>query len=227
MKTLILTGSDEGMLPVLDLTMASKQEYCKKHNYDLLSLRSFSADVECGFSSSHIGFLRAVNAFRLLRFYDCVMWIDADSIITNYNYKIQDFIVGDETFIASYDWMHYNSFSTGNFIIRKTPQVQELFNRFLNVSKFRLNDIMAEQGTLNQIYNESASMKSLFNILPHKFLNSVPEFLVETETWRNDNNRSGIVDPWTPESFLAHLTGTSTLERTNILLSNKLNLEND
>jgi hypothetical protein len=225
MKTLILTGSDRSMIDVLDLTLPSKQEYCKKHNYDLLSLRSFAADAECNFNSTQVGFLRAVMAFRQLRFYDNVMWIDADSIITNMEYKIEDFIQGDECFIASYDWMHFNSFSTGNFIVRKTKDTQQLFNRFLAVSQYRLNDIMAEQGTLNQIYNELDSNKTMFNILPHKFLNSVPEFLVETDTWRNDNNRSGIIRPWTPDCFLAHLTGLSTSERVNILANNKLNLK--
>lgn len=224
MKTLILTGSDENMIEVLDLTLPSKQEYCKRHNYDLLSLRSFAADIECNFSSTHIGFLRAVMAFRQLRFYDNVMWIDADAIITNMEYKIEDFIQSEACFIASYDWMHYNSFSTGSFIIRKTNDTQKLFNRFITVSRHRLNDIMQEQGTLNQIYNELDSNKTMFSILPHKFLNSVPEFLVDTGTWRNDNNRSGIIYPWTPDSFLAHLTGLSTSERVDILTSNKLNL---
>ena len=224
MKTLILTGSDQSMMGVLDLTLPSKQEYCKNHNYDLLSLRSFAADTECNFSSTHVGFLRAVMAFKQLRFYDNVMWIDADSIITNMDYKIEDFIQNDACFIASYDWMHFNSFSTGNFIVRKTNDTQDLFNRFLAASRYRLNDIMAEQGTLNQIYNELDSNKKMFNILPHKFLNSVPEFLVDTDTWRNDNNRSGIVKPWTPDCFLAHLTGLSTAERINILANNKLNL---
>lgn len=225
MKTLILTGSDDSMMEVLNLTLPSKQEYCKKHNYDLLSLRSFAADTECNFNSSHVGFLRAVMAFRQLRFYDNVMWIDADSIITNMEFTIEDFIINDACFIASYDWMHFNSFSTGNFIVRKTKDTQNLFNRFIAASQYRLNDIMAEQGTLNQIYNELDSNKEMFNILPHKFLNSVPEFLVNTDTWRNDNNRSGIIKPWTPDCFLAHLTGLSTAERVSVLTDNKLNLQ--
>lgn len=224
MKTLILTGSDNNMMDVLNLTLPSKQNYCKKHNYDLLALRSFSADTECNFTSTHVGFLRAVMAFKQLRFYDNVMWIDADSIITNSDYKIEDFILNEACFIASYDWMHFNSFSTGNFIIRKTVNTQELFNRFLVVSQFRLNDIMAEQGTLNQIYRESDSFRKLFNILPHNYLNAVPDFLVTTDTWRNDNNRRGIVRPWTPDCFLAHLTGLSAAERVHILANNKLNL---
>jgi hypothetical protein len=224
MKTLLLTGSEESMLPVLDLTVQSKQLYCATHNYDFMSLRSFPADLECNFDSHHIGFLRAVFAFKMLRFYDNVMWLDADSIITNFKYKIEDFIGSGKTFIASYDWMHYNSFSTGNFIIRKTPDTQKLFNRFLHVSKYHLTNIMAEQATLNQIYHEAAETRNMFYILPHKYLNSVPAFLVHTNTWRNDNNRSGIIQPWTPDSFLAHFTGTSTAERVELLKSNKLNI---
>jgi hypothetical protein len=225
MKTLIITGSDQGMMEVLDLTIPSKQEYCKKYNYDLLTLRSFAAAPECNFNSTHIGFLRALVTFKQLKYYDNVMWIDADAIITNMNYKIEDFIQNDACFIASYDWMHFNSFSTGNFIIRRTNDTQKLFERFITISQHRLNDIMQEQGTLNYIYNELESNKSMFNILPHKFLNSVPEILVDTDTWRNDNNRSSIIGPWTSDCFLAHLTGLSMEERVSILSNNKLKLK--
>jgi hypothetical protein len=224
MRTLILTGSDAKMMDVLNLTLPSKQDYCKRHNYDLLSLRSFSADPQCNFTSKHVGFLRALTAFKQLRYYDNVMWVDADSIITNTEYKIEDFILNDACFIASYDWMHYNSFSTGNFIIRKTSSTQSLFNRFLNVSQFRLNDIMAEQGTLNQIYRESNEYKEMFNILPHKFLGAVPNIVHSTDTWSNDK-RCNIIDPWTPDCFLAHLTGMTAEERVNILTNNRLNLK--
>lgn len=224
MKTLILTGSDEKMLKVLDLTLSSKQEYCKKHNYDFLSLRSFAADPQCNFTLAHIGFIRAVMAFKQLRYYDNVMWIDADSIITNIDYKIEDFILNDACFIASYDWAHFNSFSTGNFIIRKTDKTQNLFNRFLDVSRYRLNDIMQEQGTLNQIYRESNESREFFNILPHKFLGGVPNVVHDTATWRNDH-RGALADPWTLDCFLAHLTGMTPEERVDILANNKLNLK--
>ena len=225
MRTLILTGSDDEMLSVLDLTLPSKQAYCKRHNYDLLSLRSFPADKECNFESRHIGFIRVATAFKLLKFYDNVMWVDADSIITNTDYKIEDFITGTETFIASYDWMWYNSFSSGNFIVRRTPDAQQLFNRFLAVSRYRLNDIMQDQGALNQIFNESVEYRKMFNVLHHRFLGSVPALMVDTITWRNDNNRSGIINQWNPDCFLAHLTGATASDRIDILTNNKLNLK--
>ena len=82
MKTLILTGCDKSMYDVLDLTIPSKQKYAAKHGYDFMSVRSFPGDAECGLEERHIGFQRTVLAFKLLRHYESVMWVDADSVIT-------------------------------------------------------------------------------------------------------------------------------------------------
>lgn len=221
-KTLVLTGSDQPMWDVLDATIPSKQAYTKTRGYDLMVVRSFPGDKECMLEERHIGFQRAVLAFKLLRLYNAVMWIDADSVITNYNYKVEDFIKGDECYIASYDWMHYNSFSTGNFIVRRTPNTQDLFNLFLKVSRYHLEGIGADQSTFNQIYRDMPDQRNNFGILDHKYLNAVPGFLTETRTWRNDNNRSGIVQPWNPDCFLAHFTGTDNDERLELIKSNKL-----
>lgn len=217
MRTLIITGSDSSMHEVLDLSVSSKQKYAFNHGYDFMCLRSFSADKKCGFDSRHIGFLRATTCFKLLRQYEHIMWIDADALITNPNYKISDFVNEKSCVTASYDWMHYTTFSTGNFIVSRNDDTQKLFDMFLQISRFWLNDILQEQGTLNYIYSNLPEYKHMFNILPHKFLNSVPSCLINTKTWRQDNNRTGIVDPWTPESFLVHLTGTSASERVNLI----------
>jgi hypothetical protein len=63
-----------------------------------------------------------------------------------------------------------------------------------------------------------------FGILDHKYLNAVPSFLVETQTWKNDNNRTGIISPWTPDCFLAHFTGTDNKERIELIKNNKLGI---
>ena len=224
MKTLILTGCDKSMYDVLDLTIPSKQKYAAKHGYDFMSVRSFPGDAECGLEERHIGFQRTVLAFKLLRHYESVMWVDADSVITNFDYKIEDFINGDESYIASYDWMHKASFSSGNFIARKTPKTQEFFNYFLQISKMYLELIVADQGALNHIHSQYRD-RNFINILDHKYLNGVPEFLVETDTWKNDNNRTGIMVPWNEDHFLAHFTGTDNHERIQLIKANKLGLK--
>jgi hypothetical protein len=222
-KTLILTGAESSMHELLDITIPSKQKYAALHGYDFMSVRSFTSDLTCGFTEKNIGFLRALLAFKLLRFYNNVMWLDADSIITNFTYTIDAFIQSNACFIASYDWLHYSQFSTGNFIIRKTVHTQQLFNMFIEVSKKYINNVMAEQATLNEIC-ALTNDANYFNILDHKYLNSVPGFLVETETWKNDNNRSGIISPWTTDSFIAHFTGTSNSERIHLIKTNALGI---
>ena len=185
MKTLILTGCDKSMYDVLDLTIPSKQQYAAKHGYDFMSVRSFPGDAECGLEERHIGFQRTVLAFKLLRHYESVIWVDADSIITNFDYKIENFIKGDECYI-------------------------EL--------------IVADQGALNHIHSRYSD-KNFISVLDHKYLNGVPSFLVDTNTWKNDNNRTGIMAPWTEEHFLAHFTGTDNHERVQLIKDNKLGLK--
>jgi hypothetical protein len=234
MKTLILTGSDKGsdnrMHELLDLTIPSKQKYASIHEYDFLSLRSFPSDHECGFDSKkHVGYLRANIAFKMLRFYDAVMWIDGDSIVTNFDYKIEDFQKDDTCFTASYDWMHNFTFSAGNFVIYKNNKTQLLYNYFLALATQRIKNGDPgdqEQGTLNALWLRIPEVSNLFNILPHRFLGGVPAFITQTPSWieRKNDNVGKIISPWNKTNFLAHLTGISNHDRINIIKNNMLEL---
>ena len=139
-RVLIITGTTDmgkGLLPgwpsaedrtmedVFDLTLPSKQRYCKKHGYDLLSLRSFGTDKKNRFKDNDIGALRVLRTIEISEYYDVVMWIDADSIITNDNLTIEDFPLDDNCcFYASWDWNGKSSMSTGNFIIKPNKHLE-------------------------------------------------------------------------------------------------------
>jgi hypothetical protein len=234
MNKVVVTGADQSMWNVLDLTLNSKLKYCKQHSYDLIIKRHFNEIEQCGFTkknigTSYIGFVRAWECFTLLQQYDVVMWLDGDSIITNPNITIDDMIDSKHTFYSSYDWLCYeggpagkNGFSTGNFIIRRTEDVNDLFNKFYETSQYYLHNIMAEQITLNIIHQHN-DIVNCFKILEHKYLNSVPLCLTKTKTWLNDPVRTGpnaqnlIINEWTKESFIAHLTGITNYEREEVL----------
>ena len=234
-SVLVLTGGDKSMWEVLDLTVPSKQQYANKHGYDLTVKRSFPEFPEYGFStermqSRYIGFSRALTAFLMLEHYDVVMWIDGDAIITNLDLPIEHFINDRQTFYASYDWaccknskQGRTSFSTGNFIIQRTDDTSNLYSRFYEASRNFLNDVGAEQSTLNYIYNVDASLQKSFCILDQQYLNAVPESILETSVWASDPNRSGVTktmpieSPWTQKSFLAHLTGCTNQDRVDQL----------
>jgi len=229
-KVLIITGTtdkgkgqpfwpsveDVSMGEVFDLTFPSKQRYAMKYGYDILTVRSFGNDGKNNFKDTQLGCLRLYRTFQMLKHYNVVMWLDADAIVTDNKYSIEDFLVEDKAFYASYDWGWRESFSTGNFIIKRTQQTNELYQMFLKIGKELADHMMSEQATMNWIY-KNTPLTNAFKILEHKFLNGVPEFLVETPTWKADNNRTGIISPWNKDCFLSHLTGCSNQDRVKLL----------
>ena len=225
-RTLVLTGTtdilrkqedtDSYMEEVFDLTLPSKQRYVKRHGYDLLSLRSFGEDTGGIFKNTNIGFLRFVRAFEMLEYYDTVMWIDADSIITNTNFSINEFGIDDTcSFYASWDWNGKYSISGGNIIVHKTQHTNELFDTFLEIGKqVLLQGIWGEeQTTINHMYNNTP-FKENIKILDHAFLGSVPSKKHFLGHWGTRNEPPY---PWTTNSFLAHIGGVSNKSRIEVL----------
>lgn len=225
-KTLILTGftdnlrseneTDNKMEEVFELTLPSKKRYALKHGYDLLALNSFGK-VDNLFDEINIGFLRAFRAFELLSQYDVVMWIDADALITNDTYTIDDFIFSNEScFYASWDWDGKTSMSTGNFILHKNKNIENFFNTFIDVAKHvMLNNLWGEeQTTFNLMYKHKIVPTAWYTILEHKYLNSVLSKPLMKQSWET---RAEIPFPWDRNSFLVHLTGISNRARINLI----------
>jgi hypothetical protein len=218
MKTLILTGSDNKMFDLLDLTLKSKIEYCTKHGYDLMVKKQWSDITELNFSAEkNIGFVRVFTAFQMLSIYDLVVWIDADAFITNFDYKIEDIANSDHCFFVSRDWVFdkddiNGTFNSGNFILKKTSQIESFFQSFAQVSQSYLNHVMQDQQALNHLYLSGMQSRNM-KIVDKKYLNSVPELMFETETWKG---RRPIANPWTKDCFIAHLTGALNEERIKV-----------
>lgn len=225
-RVLVLTGTtdilrqpnetDSTMEEVFDLTLASKQRYAKKHGYDLLALRSFGTDRNKLFDDTELGFLRELRTFEMLEFYDIVMWIDADSIITNDNFSIDDFqLDGDHCFYASWDWTGKRTISTGNFIIQKCASTDQMFDAFLQVGKYvkDTNQWGWEQTTMNKIYSQTNLGKHI-KILDHKYLGAIPNRAMFRGIW---DGRPEPQYPWTEECFLSHITGVPNKNRIDVL----------
>jgi len=225
-RVLLITGTtdmlrkpnevDNTMEEVFDLTLPSKLRYVKKHGYDILSLRSFGVDNRNVFTEIDLGFLRVIRVFEMLEYYNVVMWIDADSIITNDNFSIDEFQLDqDHSFYASWDWSGKGTISTGNFIIQKCPSTNEMFDAFLKVGKYvkDTNQWGWEQTTMNIIRSQTNLGKHI-KILDHKYLNAVPNELELLETWKD---RMKIFSPWSSDSFLSHFTGISNKDRIETL----------
>jgi hypothetical protein len=224
MKTLVITGSTPMMWEVLDVSLPPKYSYVQKHGYDIWVIRHWERfskyhflKHEENYMQKILGFLRPLVCFEMLEFYDIVMWIDADSTITNSEYKLEDITKDDHCFYASYDWVWDRSFSTGNFILKKNENSQMFFEGFLETSKHFEDHSFQEQMTFNTMAGDSR-YSNLIKTLDHDILNSVPKCIEETNSWIN---RDPIFKPWSENSFIAHITGSSYQDRIDIM-KNKL-----
>jgi hypothetical protein len=218
-RVLVLTGSDNDafklcgdtdakIAEISEMTSTSKQKFAKKNGYDFMFLRSFGKDRNNIFSEKHIGQLRFLRTIEMLKDYDAVFWIDADSLITNLDYKLEDFMDENHCFVASWDWMHKFSFSTGNFIVQKTPEIDKLYSIFYEVGR----NLNSEQEALNAIWR--ANILKGMKALEHKFLGSTPTKQQYGVGWET---RPEPIGPWSEDSFLVHLTGVSNINRIRIL----------
>jgi hypothetical protein len=123
----------------------------------------------------------------MLNYYDIVMWVDADSLITNLDYKLQDFQLDDQnSFYASWDWTGNEIISTGNFIIKKTERTNELLNAFVQIGRqiIENNQWGEEQTTINVIYRNT-NLSNTIKVLDHMYLNGVPSELMNIDCWKN------------------------------------------
>ncbi len=217
-RVLVLTGytdtfkpngcQDAYMKDVFDMTLSSKLRYAKHNNYDLMALRSFGSDRHGKFSNDKIGQLRFIRSFEMLHNYDAVMWIDADSLITNYSYKLEDFVDNSVSFAASYDWAGHHSFSTGNFIIQRTSELNKLIELFYTYGP----GFNSEQEVLNIIHYKH--LHNGIRVLDYKYLGSTPTKTQYANGWETRPEPKG---PWTQDSFLVHLTGVSNTRRIELL----------
>jgi len=225
-KVLVLTGTtdilrqpnetDNTMEEVFDLTLPSKVRYANKHGYDLVSLRSFGSDKNNLFEDRKLGFLRELRTFEMLEHYDIVMWIDADSVITNDIFTVNDFQLDtDHCFYASWDWTGKLTFSTGNFIIQRTDSTNEMFDAFLKVGKYVIdtNQWGEELTTMNLIYRQTNLGKHI-KILEHKFLGAIPSRKMYRGIW---DGRPEPQYPWSEDCFLCHITGVPNKNRIEVL----------
>ena len=184
----------------------------------MLALRSFGSDSTKIFDDIELGFLRELRTFEMLSHYDIVMWIDADSIITNDNYSINDFQLDeDHCFYASWDWNGKYTFSTGNFIIQKCNSTNDMFNKFLQVGKHvkDTNQWGWEQTTMNIIYRQT-DLGNHIKVMDHKYLGAIPGIEMYPGTsWSKDRMPPRF--PWNEDAFICHITGLVNATRVHIL----------
>lgn len=192
MKTLVLTAWTENMRSVVEITAATKKEYAHRHGYDFLNILLEPKPNEYP-AWAKVGVL-----FEILPTVDRLLWIDADSFVTNPEISLEKIPHGPG-FTASRDWgvdAALQDFSTAGLIL--TPHALPLVELALKKTQWA-NVPLWDQNALREA---ASCFRSITRVLPRRMLNAVPCQLLPFA-----------VEPWQEGDFLCHLTNTSNAGR--------------
>lgn len=187
MSTIVLTAFDDYYAEIGELTAPIMLRYASKHNMDFICLRDKKH------TGGHPYWWKVLAVQECLTKYDCVIWIDADMVVTN------DTIVppGDSGLHISLDWSSPSDelwrFSFGCFKIFKDA-IGILEWAVANKDRFKQNT--AEQYAMQQCYRESEELRKLITVHPRRVFNAV----------HIDAAPDKVLEPWQMGDWLCHLS---------------------
>ena len=178
------------------------REYCKIHNYDCYIMKD-------NFGLEHLGFEEIRLLLELLQTdkYDWIYWRGADTLITNFQIKLENLIDPNYHFLISLDVHGINSDS---LFIKNSPQGIKLFEDILSYS----NTAPEEQLVINHLYG---SNQDIIKLIPQKLMNSYNYPLYTSEEPWNvygvqhecipKQDQLGYYGGWDIGDFLLHWPG--------------------
>lgn len=202
MRTQLCTGFDSNMKRIGRLTSRLISEYADKNGFDFLCCHS-SPD---GLLPNWICICAAISAFRAK--YDRFIWIEADQVVTNMHYKIQELSPGIH---ISRDWgpdAEDADFSTCAFIA--FPDSLPIFEMLLDMEPEWRDKPFPCQAPMRHLRKTNAEAKNTIHVHPRRFLNAVPRQV--------DKH---VVEPWHEGDWLCHLTNSSQTQRVKLFMEVK------
>lgn len=197
---LVLTGCDRAMDEIGSLTAGNHRAYALRHGYQFERFTDYPSDV-------HPSWQKLLLVKERLKNYDAILWLDADTIITNPTQSLCD-IVGDRKgLIVSKDWTEplpedeIKHFSLGNFVVTNDAGTHKLLELAAMRTEWA-NCALWEQQAIQEEYRENEAIREWVHILRRRALNAVPATPSTTSS-----------EPWEERDFLCHMTFIPNAER--------------
>lgn len=197
MKITLLTVHSPNWKSLTDLTLPNWRAYCRKHGYDFIA-RSHKDSPDRFFN-----WLRFEDAYDYLHLYDMaevMMLIDADTICTNPDIKIESLLVEDHDFYITKD---ANGLNAGVQIWRANNWSERFMFEVLELRNKHDGDQRAIEELLPRYMDRT-------KILPQSSMNSY----INSEYMPSEQNAEG---DWRENHFILHLPGLSMSRRIEIL----------
>ena len=203
MKILILTGHDG--VPYGPIAEASYREYASRHGYWFQCAKLLPASEGRGHPAWQK--LALVENAIIANFGGWVLWVDADSLVTNHKLPISDeTTMRSDWMLVSRDWSDGESpWSSGVMLIRACDEALVFFAVAQEHAQWRDAGCF-DQSAMHQVCRERPKLAEGINILPRRVLQSVPREVSD-----------GVVDPWKPGDFIAHFTAMEAPRRVELM----------
>ncbi len=211
----------------------NKRKYCEKHGYDLeIKTKPDSFETKKDFGIAHFGYEKIGAILKIFeeKDYDWIYWCGSDTMITNYNIKLEDLIDDNYHFIIANDLWGINADS---ILVKNSSEskefLREVYNTFFQyVNKDgtnidtgqRLPDggarSWAEQGAIMDLKDK---YQSIIKEVPQKTMNSYMYHLYPSPWHQKGLDCNGNSGTWSQGDFLLHLPGMSNQMRINIVIN--------
>lgn len=206
-------------------THYNKRRYCEKHGYDLI-LKTKDFQIQ------HLGFekLRLVHDILKEGKYDWVYWCGCDTMITNYNIRLEDLIDEDYHFIVSTDIWDINADS---FLCRASDKgiqflehMLSLYDEYIDENGAaidrgqRLPDGGARcWGEQEAIIDHYPNYTDVVKVEPQKVMNSYIYSIYPSAWHQKGLDSFGNNGTWSPGDFLIHFPGIPNNVRLNLAIN--------
>lgn len=201
-KIAFLNTYNKNYSELASLTRQNKIDYCSKNGYSYLEIQEEAAN------NKHVAFNKYSVALRYLPFYDWVFYNDCDSLIMNYNIKLESFIDENYEAIISYD---INGLNTGQWFVKNTNWANTFLKRVYDRNEFDSFGGWADQVAFCNTWLYSGEAMQKTKVVPQKLFNS---YLYETFS-KNDRGESPdwAQGQFTTGDFCLHLCGLNSNAR--------------
>ena len=198
-KICICSIATPDMEELTKMTWPNKEEYCKKNNY--AGILQTQTTQYLGFDKIHL-----IDGLLDTEKYEWILWLDNDTLITNFNKKIEEIIDENYHFIITYDYAQLNA---GVFLVRNSPQgkayIKHLKQKMYELAPKNPWLFGEEQYALVNTYKDE-EFKDIIKIISQKIMNAYPY----TDVYGHKDgylDLFGVNGNWEQGDFIIHIPG--------------------
>lgn len=202
MKIGITTFYTESYESLAAIVSPNLKRYADKHSYDL------HINI---IPDGNFHFIKTKDCRKLLDEFDVVWVVEGDILITNHNFKIENFIQYGTYLTICKD---INNFNGGSFIIRKSKWSKDLLDL---INSFE--SIYGDEQNFMERWFDSDLFGSIIGTLKHPSINSIPYEYYHNFGYINYKGQpmpTHEMGNWEIGDFVCHLPGKTLQERIEI-----------